>query len=63
MILDDFDQMTINLVPDALDMKSPLELTQYRIEHWQLVYYDEGLSIYTLNRLTIYSFKITKIVV
>ena len=56
MVLDDFDQLTINLVPDDLLMKSPLELTQYRIENWQLVYYDEGFGlvnhILTIQKMT-----------
>ena len=43
MVLNDFDQQTITLSPDSLIMDSPLELTQYRIVSWQLVYYDEGL--------------------
>ena len=43
MVLNDFDRQTITLSPDSLIMDSPLELTQYRIVSWQLVYYDEGL--------------------
>ena len=42
MVLKTFDQETVNLVPDSLLMKSILELSQYRIIKWQLVYYDDG---------------------
>ena len=42
MILKDFDQETIFLVPDILEMKSPLQLAEYEIENWKLIYYDEG---------------------
>ena len=46
MILRDFDQETIQLVPDQLVMESPLQLTQYNIQEWQLEYYDEGIFWY-----------------
>ena len=42
MILEEFGQQTVELVPDEIFMKSPLELSQYKIENWQLKYYDEG---------------------
>ena len=42
MVLMDFDQETINLIPDVIQMTSPLELSQYMIKSWQLVYYDES---------------------
>ena len=42
MILEDFDQDIINLNPDQLEMASPLELSQYMIENWKLIYYDQG---------------------
>ena len=45
MILKEFDQQTIQLVPDEIFMESPLELSQYMIESWQLIYYDEGNCI------------------
>ena len=44
MILEDFDQDIINLIPDNLKMDSPLELSQYQIEKWQLIYYDKGFK-------------------
>ena len=44
MVLEDFDQDTIHLVPDMLEMESPLELSQYMIEKWQLVYFAPGLQ-------------------
>ena len=42
MILREFDQETALIIPDMLDMKSPLELTQYYIRDWQLVNFVEG---------------------
>ena len=42
MILREFDQETALIIPDILDMKSPLELTQYYIRDWQLVNFVEG---------------------
>lgn len=42
MVLMDFDQETINLIPNIIEMASPLELSQYMIQRWQLVYYDES---------------------
>ena len=42
MILKDFDQETIFLMPDKLKMLSPLELAEYEIENWKLVYYNKG---------------------
>ena len=43
MVLKKFDQQTIQLIPDQLTMESPLELSQYEIVSWQLIYYDPGL--------------------
>ena len=54
MILMDFDQETINLIPDVIEMASPLELSQYMIQRWQLVYYDES-NIYFLSSLYTYN--------
>ena len=57
MVLKDFDQQTTFLVPDLLAMKSPLELAEYEITEWKLVYYnedrkDEGLKMeVTLRRI------------
>ena len=42
MILEEFDQDTIKLIPDKLLMESPLELSQYMIQKWQLVYFAQG---------------------
>ena len=39
MVLEKFDQSTINLIPDMLLMESSLELSQYMIEKWQLIYF------------------------
>ena len=41
MILEEFDQQTIQLVPDEIFMESPLELSQYQIESWQLLFYNK----------------------
>ena len=42
MILKQFDQQTILLIPDEIAMESPsLELSQYKIESWQLIYYNK----------------------
>ena len=48
MILREFDQETALIIPDILDMKSPLELTQYYIRDWQLVNFVEGLTFNSL---------------
>ena len=42
MILKTFDQQAILLEPDTLKMNSPLELSQYQIQKWQLVYFNPG---------------------
>ena len=41
MYLKRFDQQTILLLPGDIIMESRLELSQYTIEMWQLVYFDE----------------------
>ena len=41
MVLQSFDQDIINLIPDDITMASPLDLSQYQIQTWQLVYYDQ----------------------
>ena len=41
MVLTDFDKETTLLIPSDLRMLSPLELTQYTINDWQLIWYDE----------------------
>lgn len=43
MYLLNFDQQTTILRPDEIVMESRLELSQYTIENWDLVYFDEGL--------------------
>ena len=40
MILEQFDQETVELVPDSIVMQSPKELTQYFIQSWSLTYKD-----------------------
>ena len=41
MSLKRFDQQTILLLPGDINMESRLELSQYTIEMWRLVYFDE----------------------
>ena len=41
MVLQSFEQDIINLIPDDITMASPLDLSQYQIQTWQLVYYDQ----------------------
>ena len=36
MVLEQFDQETVKLVPDKIIMQSPKELTQYFIQTWSL---------------------------
>ena len=43
MILEQFDQETVELVPDTIIMKSPKELTQYFIQTWSLRYKKKGI--------------------
>ena len=50
MILREFDRDNVNLVPDTLLMESPLELSQYMIEKWQLVFFDEGTILEDNNK-------------
>ena len=40
MVLEQFDQETVELVPDSIVMQSPKELTQYFIQSWSLTYKD-----------------------
>ena len=42
MVLEKFDQETIELVTDKIIMQSPKELTQYFIQSWSLRYKDSG---------------------
>ena len=49
MVLKDFDQQTTFLAPDMLAMKSPLELAEYEITDWKLVYYNKGELFFDLN--------------
>ena len=46
MILEQFDQETVELVPDTIIMKSPKELTQYFIQTWSLRYKKKGIVSY-----------------
>ena len=41
MVLKSFDQEIISLIPDNILMESSLELSQYKIENWQLSYFNE----------------------
>ncbi len=47
MILQRFDQETVELVPDQIIMESETELTQYFIKEWSLDYKDGG-KLYNL---------------
>ena len=42
MILEDFDQETIELLPSMISLESDKELSMYTIVKWQLVYFDNG---------------------
>jgi hypothetical protein len=44
MILELFDQETVELVPDKIIMKSPKELTQYFIKSWSLRLKKKGIG-------------------
>ncbi len=43
MMLQKFDQKTVELVPDQIIMESETELTQYFIKEWSLEYKDQGI--------------------
>ena len=45
MVLEKFDQETTRLIPDKLDMISPIELTQYYIRDWKLKHFNPGPDI------------------
>ena len=57
MILKEFDQETIFLVPDKLEMKSPLQLAEYEIESWKLVYFDGGKNIIHIHYIIYFTFQ------
>ena len=42
MILEDFDQETIELLPSMISLESDKELSMYTIVKWQLIYVDNG---------------------
>ena len=42
MILQKFDQDTVEMVPDQIIMESETELTQYFIKEWSLEFKDKG---------------------
>ena len=42
MVLEQFDQETVELVPEEIIMESPKELTQYFIQNWDLRLKDKG---------------------
>ena len=42
MVLEKFDQETTKLIPDKLEMISPIELTQYYIRDWKLKHFNSG---------------------
>ena len=44
MILELFDQETVELVPDKIIMKKPKELTQYFIQSWSLRFKEKGIG-------------------
>ena len=54
MVLTKFHQVTTKLVPQDIELLSPKELSQYYIEDYQLVYFDEG--IYTVLAETVQYF-------
>ena len=52
MVLESFDQETVELVPENIIMKSSQELTQYFIQSWSLEYrssskYHSGLFLHS----------------
>ena len=42
--LDQFDQETVEMIPDVIDLQSSTELTQYFIKTWSLTYTNQGNS-------------------
>ena len=42
MVLEKFDQETTRLIPDKLEMISPIELTQHYIRDWKLKHFNSG---------------------
>ena len=40
--LDQFDQETVEMIPDVIDLQSSTELTQYFIKTWSLTYTNQG---------------------
>ena len=42
--LDQFDQETVEMIPDIIDLQSSTELTQYFIKTWSLTYTNQGTS-------------------
>ena len=40
--LDQFDQDTVEMIPDIIGMQSPTELTQYFIKTWSLTYTEQS---------------------
>ena len=49
MILEQFDQETVELIPDTIIMKSPKELTQYFIQTWSLRYRNKSKLEFRIN--------------
>ena len=49
MILEQFDQETVELIPDTIIMKSPKELTQYFIQTWSLRYRKKSKLEFRIN--------------
>ncbi len=56
MKLKKFDQKTVELVPDLMDMESETELTQYSIKEWSLAHKDNGIVHYTILHSSILLF-------
>ena len=42
--LDQFDQETVEMIPDIIDLQSSTELTQYFIKTWSLTYTNQRNS-------------------
>ena len=56
MILEDFDQEAIELLPSMISLESDKDLSMYTIVKWQLVYFDIGEMMLVYTKLIILSY-------
>ena len=53
--LDQFDQETVEMIPDIIDLQSSTELTQYFIKTWSLTYTNQGNSNGEHSKIKMYA--------